>query len=157
MKTFKIFSLLFTALTITTLSFAQVKTETFAVSGNCGMCKANIEKAAKAAGATKASWSEESKAITVEYNAKKTSTEKIQQQIADAGYDNVGAKASDASYKKLHACCQYDRATPPNPDAKPAKDEQCAKACADKDGKADCCKKEGTKPACCSKEGDSHH
>ena len=46
MKTFKIFSLLFAALTITTLSFAQVKTETFAVSGNCGMCKANIEKAA---------------------------------------------------------------------------------------------------------------
>ncbi len=157
MKTFKIFSLLFTALAITTISFAQVKTETFAVSGNCGMCKSNIEKAAKSAGATKATWSEESKSLTVEYNSKKTSTEKIQQQIADAGYDNAGVKASETSYKKLHACCQYDRTATPNPDAKPTMDEKCAKDCADKDGKADCCKKEGDKPACCTKSNDSHH
>ena len=84
------------------------KAETFDVSGNCGMCKSNIEKAAKAAGATYAVWDVEAKKLSVKYG-KNTSVAKIQQKIAAAGYDNAGAKASDESYNKLHGCCQYER------------------------------------------------
>ena len=47
MKTLKIFSIVLFCCTLATASFAQkVKTETFKVSGNCGMCEAKIEKAA---------------------------------------------------------------------------------------------------------------
>lgn len=91
-----------------TLKAQTKKTETFNVSGNCGMCKSRIEKAAKAAGASFASWNEDTKKITVKYN-KDTDLLKIQQKIADAGYDNDGAKAPDTAYSKLDECCQYDR------------------------------------------------
>ncbi len=57
MKTLRVFPLLGLLMAVTTISFAQkTKTESFAVSGNCGMCKAKIEKAAKEAGASSASW-----------------------------------------------------------------------------------------------------
>lgn len=93
------------------ISFAQSqKTETFGVSGNCGMCKKTIEKAAKDAGASFADWNKDSKILTVKYKAKSTDLLKIQQKIAEAGYDNAGAKASDKNYNNLHGCCQYDRA-----------------------------------------------
>lgn len=91
-------------------SFAQSqKTENFEVSGNCGMCKKTIEKAAKDAGASFADWNKDSKILTVKYKAKSTDLPKIQQKIAEAGYDNAGAKASDKAYNNLHGCCQYDR------------------------------------------------
>jgi hypothetical protein len=94
---------------IASFSFAQTKTEKFNVLGNCGMCKSTIEKAAKSAGATTATWNQETKELTVRYKSTSTNAAKIQQKIAAAGYDNVGFKATDESYKKLHACCQYDR------------------------------------------------
>ncbi len=91
-------------------AFAQTqKTETFEVFGNCGMCKKTIEKAAKDAGASFADWNKSTKKMTVKFKSKKTDLSKIQQKIADAGYDNAGAKASDSSYNNLHGCCQYDR------------------------------------------------
>jgi len=135
MRTHKIFSLAICSLFITAISYGQTKTETFQVSGNCGMCKNKIEKAAKDAGATTAVWDADSKEITVTYSSSSTNTAKIQQKIAKAGYDNAGAKAKDEDYKKLHSCCQYDR----NGD-----DEDCCKngKCTKEghDGK-DCCKK----------------
>lgn len=88
--------------------FAQSKKETFDVSGNCGMCKKTIEKAAKEGGASFAEWNKETKKITIKYS-KNTDRSKIQQKIADAGYDNAGARASDEAYNKLHGCCQYER------------------------------------------------
>ena len=83
--------------------------ETIKVWGNCGMCKKVIEKAAKTAGATAASWNEDSKELKVTYNSKKTSSQKIQQGIANAGYDTQDFAASNAAYLKLPACCHYDR------------------------------------------------
>ena len=57
MKTLKIFSTVLISCSLATMSFAQkTKTETFKVSGNCGMCEKKIEKAAKSAGATYAEW-----------------------------------------------------------------------------------------------------
>ena len=56
MKSIKIFAITLILCSVATLSFAQTKSETFKVSGNCGMCKSKIEKAAIDAGATTAKW-----------------------------------------------------------------------------------------------------
>ncbi len=99
--------------TINNLSAQKVtlKKDTIKVWGNCGMCKSKIEKAAKAAGATFASWNEDSKLLKVSYNPAKSSSEKIQQSIARTGYDTQDFLADAKAYKKLDACCQYDRKT----------------------------------------------
>lgn len=159
MKTIRIFPMIAMMMAIATISFAQkAKTETFNVSGNCGMCKSKIEKAAKEAGATTASWDMEAKKITVKYNSTSTNTAKIQQKIADVGYDNAGFKATDESYNKLHHCCQYDRTASVSSDkASCCSDE---KACAEHGKKMDCCKdgkcsKEGHDGKDCCKSGDA--
>jgi copper chaperone CopZ len=92
---------------------ATVKKETIKVWGNCGMCQKKIEKAAKAAGATTASWNEDSKELKVSYNPAKSSSEKIQQSIAKTGYDTQDFTADDKAYTKLSPCCHYDRKAAP--------------------------------------------
>ena len=148
MKTLKIFSLVLICCSFATASFAQkTKTETFKVSGNCGMCETKIEKAAKSAGATYAEWNADTKIITVKYKSSSSNLAKIQKGIADVGYDNAGVKATSETYNKLHACCQYER-----------EESNQAKACCE-DGQMDCCKdgkctKEGNNgKECCKKEG----
>jgi len=150
MKTFKIFSITLLSCAIATISFAQkTKTETFQVSGNCGMCETKIEKAAKAAGASYAEWNKDTKVITVKYNSSSSNLAKIQQSIADVGYDNAGAKAKDESYDKLHSCCKYERVkSEATPDC--CKDGKCTMP--GHDGK-DCCKKEGSSSMDCCKDG----
>ena len=142
------------------------------------MCKSRIEKAAKEAGATNASWNDESKQLKVTF-ASNTSVEAIQKKVAAVGHDNAGAIASDDVYNKLHGCCKYERnadaaqdidkkscckdgesckhdevkAGTPCCDKPCCKDGKCAK-CADccKDGKCtkggDCCKSDN-KADCC--------
>lgn len=160
MKTLRVFPLLGLLMAVTTISFAQkTKTESFAVSGNCGMCKAKIEKAAKEAGASSASWDVDAKTLTVTYKNASTNTAKIQQKIASVGYDNVGFKASDEAYNKLHGCCKYDRVA----GAGEHKASCCSDKCEMKDGKCTdmaackdkgCCDENGVcKTATCSKEG----
>jgi hypothetical protein len=142
MKTLKIFSLLSFFLLCTLFVFAQTKTEKIPVSGNCGMCKTKIEKAAKSAGATTATWSSESKVITVKYNSSTTNAAKIQESIAAVGYDTRDFKATDEAYNKLHACCQYDRGA--------AKASCCSDKCEMKDGK--CASMEKCKEIGCCKD-----
>jgi mercuric ion binding protein len=156
MKTIRIFSLTALMMAFATLAIAQTKTETFKVSGNCGMCKSKIEKAAKEAGAKEAIWDVDSKMLTITYKSSSTNTAKIQEKIASVGYDNVGATATSESYDKLHGCCKYQR-TADTHEAKAAccKDGKCMKE--GHDGK-DCCKKDAGKMDCCkdgkcSKEG----
>jgi copper chaperone CopZ len=110
MKTLKISCLAILSLAMASVAGAQTKTETFKVSGNCGMCKSKIEKAAVEAGAKTATWDVDSKIITVTYKKSSTNTAKIQEKIAKVGYDNAGAKASNEAYDKLHGCCKYERA-----------------------------------------------
>jgi copper chaperone CopZ len=88
---------------------STVKTETFKVLGNCGMCEKTIEKAAGNAGATSAEWNRELKQITVVFDSMNTTLDAIQKAIATAGYDNAAYKASDEAYEKLHECCHYER------------------------------------------------
>lgn len=168
MKTFKIFLAATTCMAITVAGLAQVKTESFKVAGECGMCKKKIEKSAKEAGASYAAWDTKTRVLTVKYNSSSTNASKIQQSIANVGYDTPGFKASEEAYNKLDACCQYERAS--------VKKEMncCGPNCEMKDGKCDeavckdkgCCKdsekcKEmgccgheatGAKAACCDKD-----
>jgi periplasmic mercuric ion binding protein len=146
MKTLRIFSFAALLLAFSTVTNAQAKTETFKVSGNCGMCKSKIEKAAKEAGAKSAVWNADTKVLTVTYTSSSTNTAKIQKKIASVGYDNAGATATNESYDKLHACCKYERAS----------GVSVSKAsCCKKDGdKMDCSKKDGKKMDCCSKKSE---
>ncbi len=70
MKTLNIYAALLFSIFAVNFSFAQttVKNETIKVSGNCGMCKNKIEKAAKVGGAETANWNEETKVLNVSYN-----------------------------------------------------------------------------------------
>jgi mercuric ion binding protein len=164
MKTMKIVPVLALSFLFASTAMAQSKTETFKVSGNCGMCKNKIEKAAKEAGAKEASWDTESKQLTVTYKTKSTNTAKIQQKIADVGYDNVGFKATTEAYDKLHGCCKYDREAGASKESCCSDGAKCshhseethtAKMECCKDGKCtmaghdgkDCCKKDGKMPA----------
>ena len=158
MKFMKVLAACLVFISISTVSLAQTKTETFKVSGNCGMCKSTIEKAAKEAGATVADWNKDSKELTVTYASTTTNTAKIQEKIALAGYDNEGYTATKDAYNKLHGCCKYDRK---NSTAGKAA-HKCGENCDMKEGhdKMDCCKggkceKEGHKGKgddCCAKK-----
>jgi copper chaperone CopZ len=87
----------------------NIKKDTVKVWGECGMCKKTIEKAARTAGATTAAWDEDTKILAVSYTAGKANLNSIQQAIAAAGYDTRDFTAETAAYKKLNACCQYER------------------------------------------------
>lgn len=137
-------ALLFTA----NIIFGQTVTETFSVSGNCGMCKSKIEKAAKDAGAKEATWDADKKEITVTFKSSSTNTAKIQQKIADAGYDNAGFKGNNEAYNKLHACCKYDRTA-----ASATMKSCCGENCEMKDGK--CADMEKCKAAGCCKDNEA--
>ena len=123
------------------------KNEEIKVWGNCGMCKKVIETAATGAGASKVNWSEDTKMLTVSYNAKKTDAKKIQEAVASAGYDTQDFTAPTEVYNKLHGCCQYERKQSANVTTQEAKMDCCkdgkcenGKDCKDcKEGK---CKKE---------------
>jgi len=94
----------------TGMVFAQAKTEKFEVKGNCGMCEKRIEKAAKAVdGVTAADWDKETKIIEISFDESKTSVDKVQEAIAEAGHDTPKHKAEDDVYNALPACCKYDR------------------------------------------------
>ena len=110
MKQIKSIMLLLIATIAFTVTKAQnVKTDSFKVWGNCGMCKKTIEKAAKGDGVEKAEWNRETKIFTLVYNPAKTNNKKIQKAIAAAGYDTDKFAGDDKAYEKLPGCCQYDR------------------------------------------------
>lgn len=100
--------LLSTILLVTIFSaYAQTPTK-LKVSGNCGMCKSSIEKAAKSAGAKTASWDMDAKLLTLVFDGT-TNLDKIETAIAAIGYDTEHKKASKATYDALEECCKYDR------------------------------------------------
>jgi copper chaperone len=56
---------------------------------SCGHCKAAVEKALKAAGAAAAEADVAGKIVTVEYDDKIISIEKMKAAVEDAGYETV--------------------------------------------------------------------
>lgn len=132
-----------------TAVFAQkTKSEDIKVWGNCGSCKKTIEAAAVNAGASSASWSETSKMLTVSYSKKKTDQTKIQEAVAASGYDTQDFTAPADAYKKLPACCQYERKEVSNVAATDAK-ACCSKEASDK---KDCAKEGSDKGKSCCKQ-----
>ncbi|HAN77935.1 MAG TPA: hypothetical protein DCQ31_09270 [Bacteroidales bacterium] len=88
----------------------NIKTVKLYLAGNCGMCKARIEKAVKTLeGIQTAEWNKETKVLTVAFNETKTDVTKIQTVVAGVGHDTKAIKANDAVYDKLHGCCKYER------------------------------------------------
>jgi copper chaperone CopZ len=104
MSTILIF--LFVGLTVQ----AETKLEKIKVKGQCDMCENRIETAVKSLdGVTSAQWDKSSKSLTVSYDDKKTTTQKIQTSIAMAGHDAEMFSASESGYNALPGCCQYKR------------------------------------------------
>ena len=95
-----------------TLVLGQNTTKNLYVKGNCGQCETRIETTAKKAGATSAEWNSETQLLKVEFDAGKTSADKILKQIADVGHDNELYKTTQSVYDELPGCCHYDRETP---------------------------------------------
>ncbi|MFT5512760.1 MAG: mercuric ion binding protein [Bacteroidia bacterium] len=88
----------------------HTETDSFIVSGNCGMCKKTIETSVKDTdGVISAAWNVDSKMFTVNYNPHTISLTQIKQKIADSGYDTDTIKAKEATYNGLPGCCQYER------------------------------------------------
>jgi hypothetical protein len=90
-------------------AIANETTDSVKVWGNCGMCQARIEKAAKEGGAARASWSEDSKILNVSFNPAFTSLKAIEQKVAAIGHDTENNTAPMSVYGKLPGCCKYDR------------------------------------------------
>lgn len=88
----------------------SAKTESFKVSGNCGMCKDRIEKTVKAEGATSALWDSKTQLLTVTFDPSKTSKDALSKKIASVGHDTEKYRAPDDVYAKLPGCCRYERA-----------------------------------------------
>lgn len=107
---FGAFLLIGIQLFLPTFAFAQnsQKIELF-TSGNCGMCKDRIEKAANGTGVKSANWDAATQILTLEINNKLTNKEDIKKRVADVGHDIDGLLANDQTYSNLHACCIYDR------------------------------------------------
>lgn len=89
---------------------AENKLEKIKVKGQCDMCENRIETAVKSLdGVSSAQWDKSNKSLTVSYDDKKTTTQKIQTSIAMAGHDTEMFSASESGYNKLPGCCQYKR------------------------------------------------
>ena len=89
------------------MDMASTKTEKLKVSGNCDMCKARIEKAAKVDGVSKAEWDTKTKTLAIIYDPTKTNMDQIGKKVADAGHDNAKVKADDKAYASVPDCCKY--------------------------------------------------
>ncbi len=91
---------------------AQIKnqqTENIKISGNCGMCKAAIEKAGNMKNIASVVWNEDTKIAAISYDKTQTTSSAILKKIALAGYDSEQYLAPDEAYAALPSCCQYAR------------------------------------------------
>lgn len=86
---------------------STLKNEALKVSGNCEMCKARIEKAARIDGVSKAEWEPKTRVLALSYDSAKISIDLIAKRVAAAGHDNARAKADDSVYNVLPGCCKY--------------------------------------------------
>lgn len=107
-------------LTLITLSigaFAQQKDSTnneiqtieIKTSAVCDMCKETLEKAmAYEKGVKESNLNVDTKMLTVKYDPKKTSPEKIKLAITKAGYDADDMPADAKAYENIDPCCKKD-------------------------------------------------
>ena len=94
-------------------AMAQSEKATISVRGNCGMCKARIEKAAlKTKGVKYAVWQTETEKLTLFYKTNKTSIKQVAMNIASIGHEANGIVASKEAYEALPMCCKYVKSRP---------------------------------------------
>jgi periplasmic mercuric ion binding protein len=108
MKTIALFFALIVSLS--TFSAAQeniVKEAEFKVFGNCGQCKARIEKALKIKEVKMAKWNKQTKMLSVAYLSPAITLDSLQQRVAFVGHDTEKYKADDKVYAELPGCCLY--------------------------------------------------
>ena len=87
---------------------AEIKIKTSAV---CGMCKETIESnLVFEKGIKKSSLDVKVGILTVIYNPKKTTPEKIRLSVSKLGYDADEIPADEKAYNKLSSCCKKDNA-----------------------------------------------
>lgn len=107
----KLISILTILLTISILTFAieppktaEIKIKT---SAKCGMCKKRIERdLGVSKGIVSSNLNLDDKVVTITYNTKKTSPEKIKGVISKIGYDADEIAADQKSHDALPSCCQ---------------------------------------------------
>jgi copper chaperone CopZ len=116
MKTIKLFLAIILLMTVGANVQGQAgtknqgpKTESFRVSGACGMCKDRIEKTVKTEGATSAAWDAKTQMVTVTFDPSKTSVDALSKKLASVGHDTEKYRADDKVYAALPGCCHYDR------------------------------------------------
>jgi len=82
----------------------EIKVKT---SAQCGMCKDRIEKAlAYEKGVYSSNLDLKTKEVTVVYNPKKISPDKIRLAISKVGYQADDLKADPFAYEELPPCCK---------------------------------------------------
>jgi copper chaperone CopZ len=86
-----------------------LQTITIKTSAVCDMCKETLEKAmAYEKGVKESNLNVETKILTVKYDPKKTSPEKIKLAVTKAGYDADELQADAKAYDNLNSCCKKD-------------------------------------------------
>ncbi len=106
----KLFVITVFILASATMVLAGEKSMKIKVYGNCGMCEARIEKAAKSVeGVAEASWDKSTQMLEVSMSDN-VDEMTIHNAIAKVGHDTNKAKADKATYSDLPGCCKYERA-----------------------------------------------
>ncbi|AJA70439.1 RND family efflux transporter, MFP subunit [Myroides sp. A21] len=94
----------------TTAANANLEHAMLKVKGNCDLCKERIETAAKKVkGVSSATWDVKDKVLHLNFDKKLTSKSAISKAVAKVGHDTELDKATDADYKALHSCYQFER------------------------------------------------
>ncbi|AFK04866.1 Heavy metal transport/detoxification protein [Emticicia oligotrophica DSM 17448] len=115
----KVLSILAVLLTISSLTIANPSNEPpktaeikIKTSAKCGMCKKRIERdLGVSKGIVNSNLNLDDKVVTITYNTKKTSPEKIKQVISKIGYDADEVIADQKSHDALPSCCQKSSAS----------------------------------------------
>ncbi len=89
-------------------ALAQTSEVTFWVDGVCGMCEKRIESALiNSPGVKFADWDKETRQVTVAFNSKKLSEQKLHEIVAGVGHDTQKVRAKEEDYAKVNGCCKY--------------------------------------------------
>ena len=95
----------------TTTVVGQNKNEkvAFEVAGICEMCKERIEKAALTTKGVKyANWDLETHMLSLIIDERKTTVQKIQENVAAVGHSTVEVETTLEAYNNLDECCKYN-------------------------------------------------
>ena len=106
----KLISLFAVLLLASSFSYAQeskVVEAEFKIFGNCGMCKARLEKVMKVKEVKFAKWDKTTKIMKVAYLSPDITVDSLKHRAAEVGHDTDKFKADDAVYAKLPKCCLY--------------------------------------------------